>query len=139
MTTFKKATRLFSATLALILVIGVNISVAQSGTVVEVINDSENHTILSELLEITELGNVISQQGPFTVIAPTDEAFESMGPQLEELKNNPEQAESVVIGHLFQGQVSAAEVEPALEIEVAEGDIQATNGLVHVVDQVITQ
>jgi uncharacterized surface protein with fasciclin (FAS1) repeats len=139
MTTYKKAASFFSAILAMILVAGINLSVAQSGTVVDVINDSEDHTILAELLETTELNNVIAQEGPFTVIAPTDEAFEAMGSDLDELRNNPEQAQNVVIGHLFQGEVPASDVEPALEVEVAEGDIAASNGLVHVVDEVIMQ
>lgn len=139
MTTYKKAASFFSAILAMILVAGINLSVAQSGTVVDVINDSEDHTILAELLETTELNNVIAQEGPFTVIAPTDEAFESMGADLDELRNNPEQAQNVVIGHLFQGEVPASDVEPALEIQVAEGDIPASNGLVHVIDEVIMQ
>lgn len=139
MTAFKKTATFFSAILSLVLIAGLNLSVAQSGNVVDVINESEDHTILSELLEITELNNVIAQEGPFTVIAPTDEAFEAMGAELEEIKANPEQAQNIVIGHLFQGEVSAADVEPALEIKVIQGDIPASNGLVHVVDVVIMQ
>jgi uncharacterized surface protein with fasciclin (FAS1) repeats len=45
--------------------------------------------------------------------------------------------QNVVIGHLFQGEVSAEEAEPALEVSILEGDIPASNGLVHVVDEVM--
>ena len=137
MTTFKKASRIFTAFFSLILVAGINLSIAQSGNVVDVINESDDHTILAELLQTTELNNVIAQQGPFTVVAPTDEAFEEMGSELDELREDPEQAQSVIIGHLFQGEVPAEEAEPALKIEITNGDIPATNGLVHVTDTVI--
>ncbi|PKD43399.1 fasciclin domain-containing protein [Rhodohalobacter barkolensis] len=137
MTTFKKTSAIFTALFSLILIAGINLSVAQSGNVVDVINESDDHTILSELLEITELNNVIAQQGPFTVVAPTDAAFEEMGSELDELREDPERAQNVVIGHLFQGEVPAEEAEPALNIEISEGDIPATNGLVHITDTVI--
>src|SRR6056297_975343 len=138
MTTFKKVSTIFTALFSLILIAGINLSVAQTGNVVDVINESDDHTILSELLETTELDNVIAQQGPFTVVAPTDAAFEEMGSELEQVRQDPEQAQEIVIGHLFQGEVTAEEVEPALNIEITNGDISATNGLVHVTDTVIT-
>ena len=138
MTTFKKVSTIFTALFSLILIAGINLSVAQTGNVVDVINESDDHTILSELLETTELDNVIAQQGPFTVVAPTDAAFEEMGSELEQVREDPEQAQEIVIGHLFQGEVTAEEAEPALNIEIKNGDISATNGLVHVTDTVIT-
>lgn len=137
MTTFKKTSRIFTALFSLILIAGINLSVAQSGNVVDVINESDDHTILAELLQTTELNNVIAQQGPFTVVAPTDEAFEELGSELDALREDPEQAQNVIIGHLFQGEVPAEEAEPALNIEISEGDIPATNGLVHITDTVI--
>lgn len=137
MLSLNKLSVVFTTIFAMVLVAGINISVAQSGDVVDVINESEDHTILAELLEDTELDNVIAQQGPFTVVAPTDDAFEAMGDELEQIKADPERAQNIVIGHLFQGEVPATDVEPALEVEVQEGDIPASNGLVHVVDEVI--
>lgn len=133
----KKLTTFFSAVFALVLVAGINISVAQSGDVVDVINNSDDHTIFAELLEATEMDNVISEQGPFTVIAPTDDAFEAMGGDLDEIAADPERAQNVVVSHLFQGEVPASDVEPALDIEVEDGDISADNGLIHSVGEVI--
>jgi uncharacterized surface protein with fasciclin (FAS1) repeats len=128
---------IFSAIFSLILIAGINLSVAQSGNVVDVINDSEDHTIFAQMLADTELDNVVAQQGPFTVVAPTDAAFEALGDELEQIQADPERMQNTVIGHLFQGEVPAADVEPALEVQVASGDIPATNGLVHIVDEVI--
>lgn len=137
MATFKKTSRIFTALFSLILIAGINLSVAQSGNVVDVINESDDHTILAELLQTTELNNVIAQQGPFTVVAPTDAAFEELGSELDALREDPEKAQNVIIGHLFQGEVPAEEAEPALNIEITNGDIPATNGLVHVTNTVI--
>ncbi len=132
-----KFSAILSAIFSLVLIAGINLSVAQTGSVVDVINDSEDHTIFAQMLADTELDNVVAQQGPFTIVAPTDAAFEALGDELEHIQADPERMQNVVIGHLFQGEVPATDVEPALEVQVAEGDIPATNGLVHVVDQVI--
>jgi uncharacterized surface protein with fasciclin (FAS1) repeats len=137
MFTSKKLSNLFTALFALVFVAGLNVTMAQTGNVVDVINDSEDHTVFAQMLADTELDNVIAQQGPFTVVAPTDAAFEALGTDLEQIQADPERMQNIVIGHLFQGEVPATDVEPALEVEVADGDIPASNGLVHVVDEVI--
>jgi uncharacterized surface protein with fasciclin (FAS1) repeats len=137
MFTSKKLSNLFTALFALVFVAGLNVAMAQTGNVVDVINDSEDHTVFAQMLADTELDNVIAQQGPFTVVAPTDAAFEALGTDLEQIQADPERMQNIVIGHLFQGEVPATDVEPALEVEVADGDIPASNGLVHVVDEVI--
>ena len=115
---------------------GLTTAVAQDN-VVDVINNSDDHTIFTELLVETQLSGVISEQGPFTVVAPTDAAFEAMGAEFEQMRSNPEVMQNIVIGHLFQGEVSAEEAEPFLGIEIKEGDIPASNGIVHTTDEVI--
>lgn len=133
----KKISLIISTVFSLLLIAGIGLAQAQSGSVVDVINDSDDHTIFAELLAETELDEVIGQQGPFTVVAPNDEAFNELGDELERIQSDPELMQNVVIGHLFQGEVTAEEAGPTLEIEVVEGDIQASNGLVHVTDEVI--
>lgn len=139
MLTIKKIRRYSTALFAIFLVAGLNLSQAQSGdnTVIDVISQSEEHTILAELLEETELNNIISQPGSYTVIAPTNEAFEAMGNDLDALRENTQELQNVILGHLFQGEVSADEVAPALGIEIHEGDIPASNGVVHTTNEVI--
>lgn len=126
-----------TALFALVFVAGLNITMAQADTVVDVINESEDHTIFAELLAETELDNVVAQPGPFTIVAPTDEAFSALGGELDQLRESPEQLQNIVIGHLFQGEVSADEVGPSLGVEIEEGDIPASNGLVHSSESVI--
>ncbi len=132
-----KVSAIFATLFAMLFMAGINVAVAQSGNIVDVINSSEDHTIFAELLAETELDNVIAQQGPFTVVAPTNEAFEALGADLDQLRANPDQLQNIVIGHLFQGEVEAADVEPALGIAIEEGDIAASNGLVHISSEVV--
>jgi uncharacterized surface protein with fasciclin (FAS1) repeats len=136
MTTKMKFSSVIATLFAFVFLAGLNTAIAQD-SVVDVINASEDHTIFSELLEESELDNVIAQPGPFTVVAPTDEAFEAMGDELDQIRENPDALQNVVIGHLFQGEVTAEEAEPALGITVETGDIPASNGLVHVTNEVI--
>lgn len=136
MFSFKKLTGILSAMIAIVLVAGINVTMAQ-GTVVDVVNNSEDHTIFAELLEMTEMDQIISEQGPFTVIAPTDNAFNALGDELDQIMTDPERAQNAVVSHLFQGEVPSEDVEPALGIEVTDGDNPADNGLVHVVNEVI--
>ena len=112
---------------------------AQNGTVVEVINSSPDHAIFAELLDTSELDQVISQDGPYTVIAPTDNAFQELDLNLGELRNTPDQAQDVVMEHLFQGEVLARDAENALDIMIIQGDIRASNGIIHITDEVIGQ
>lgn len=133
----KRFSAILTAMLSLFLISSVGLVQAQQGSVVDVINDSDDHTIFAQLLAETELDEVIGQQGPFTVVAPTDDAFQALGDQFDQIQQNPEMMQNVVIGHLFQGEVTAEEAAPTLEIEVVEGDIPASNGVVHVTDEVI--
>lgn len=133
----KRFSVITSFILSIFLIAGFSNLQAQD-TVVDVINNSEDHTIFSELLAEAGLEEVISQPGPYTIIAPKDEAFEAMGSELEQLRANPDQLQNVVISHLFQGEVPSEDVQPNLGIEVEEGDISASNGLVHVTNEVVS-
>lgn len=138
MNSLKKVSSIFSVfALMFAFAFTVNSAHAQDGNVVDVINESDDHTIFSELLAETNLDDAISDQGPFTVIAPNDEAFEALGDELEQIKADPDMLQNLLIGHLFQGENTAEDVEPALGVNIITGDIPASNGLVHVTDEVL--
>lgn len=133
----KRLSVILSVFLSIFLMAGITAATAQDSNVVEVINNSENHTVFADLLNETGLSDVVSQAGPYTVVAPTDQAFEKMDANLEDLRANPDSLESVVISHLFQGEVPASKAESSLGIEITEGGIQASNGMVHISNEVI--
>lgn len=117
---------------------------------------------LAAALDAAGLVETLKGPGPFTVFAPTDEAFASLPAGTVEnlLKpENKEQLIEVLTYHVVPGKVAAAEVvklEEAqtvnggtLEIDAESGgvkindanvsvtDIAASNGLIHVIDKVL--
>lgn len=114
---------------------------------------------LVKAVEAAGLAETLSGEGPFTVFAPTDEAFAKL-PEgaLEGLLKNPEALKSVLLYHVVAGKVMAADVaklktaKTALgqsvkidtsngvrvdNAEVVKTDVLASNGVIHVIDAVI--
>lgn len=137
----RRSTKVISTVTTFLIAILVGIGNVQAQeTLAAVVDNSEDHTTFAELLETAELKSVLEQPGPYTVLAPTDEAFEELGDeQINTLKENPQQLQNVLIGHLFQGNVSASDVENARPVNITKGDIESSNGTVHVIDEVILE
>ena len=134
-----------------------------TNTVVDIIVNSNVHTILEAAVLEADLAGALSGEGPFTVFAPTDEAFaalaEALGATAADLLALPELADILlyhVVGatafstDLSDGQMVAtlngAEVEVSIECDgsifindaqVILADIEADNGVVHVLDAVL--
>ena len=106
--------------------------------VLAVLNASEDHTIFSDLIEEAQLTETLQQQGPFTILAPTDDAFEPMEEELDELRQSPQQLQSILINHLFQGEANSEEVEQQFNVEIENGDQEASNGVIHSINEVFT-
>jgi len=106
------------------------------------------------------LVETLKGEGPFTVFAPTDEAFAAIPEaDLEALLADEEQLTAVLTYHVVSGKVMAAEVieldtvttveGSEIDIEVIDGgvmvdganvvtaDIETSNGVIHVIDAVI--
>ncbi len=116
-------------------------------------------TTLTKLLTDAGLVETLKGDGPFTVFAPTDEAFAKVDPAtLEKLAANPEALKQVLTYHVLAGKVMAADVasgpvtmvsgdEATLTAEggtvmidkanVTTADVVATNGVIHVIDAVL--
>ncbi|KPJ76600.1 MAG: hypothetical protein AMS19_13065 [Gemmatimonas sp. SG8_23] len=107
-----------------------------------------------------DLVAVLQGEGPYTVFAPTDEAFARIPEEdLQALLADKEALTQVLLYHVVPGKVAAADVvtlssaETAagqdVSIEVVDGsvkvddatvvatDIEASNGIIHVIDRVI--
>lgn len=136
-------------------------SAATNETIVAVAASNDSFKTLTAALEAAGLTETLAGEGPFTVFAPTDAAFAALpaGTVEELLKpENKDQLIKVLTYHvvpgeatsssLSSGEVKTVEGSPiAVEVsdqgvmvnkaKVVQPDIQASNGVIHVIDQVI--
>jgi uncharacterized surface protein with fasciclin (FAS1) repeats len=122
--------------------------------------EAGSFTTLAAALEAAELVGVLQGDGPFTVFAPTDDAFAKL-PEgtVEALLADKEALTRVLTYHVVAGRVTSDQVVGLSEaqtvagliapIEVIDGevyvsgakvvatDIQASNGIIHVIDTVM--
>lgn len=130
-------------------------------TVVDLASGDERFTTLVKALRAADLAEALDAEGPFTIFAPTDEAFEKLpAGVLEDLMKpeNKEKLASVLKYHVVPGKIMASDVKPMkastlngsefvvtvvdeeVRIDnatVIKTDIVGTNGVIHVIDSVI--
>lgn len=82
-------------------------------SIVDVAMNSKNHTTLVKLIKASDLVQPLEGKGPFTVFAPTDEAFEKL-PEgtLEELMKpeNKEKLQAILKYHVVPNRLSSERV-----------------------------
>ena len=134
---------------------------ADKGDIVAVAVGAGSFNTLVAAVKAAGLVETLQGAGPFTVFAPTDEAFAKLpkGTVEELLKpENKEKLVAILTYHVLAGKVMAADVKTMsaktvngkkLDIKVAEGkvtvdnatvvktDIAAKNGVIHVIDSVV--
>jgi uncharacterized surface protein with fasciclin (FAS1) repeats len=116
-------------------------------------------TTLAKLLTEAGLVDTLKGAGPYTVFAPTDEAFAKVpAATLDALGKDPAKLKAVLTYHVVPGKVMAADVRPG-QVKTVEGeditvttsgsdvmvndakvvktDIAASNGVIHVIDTVL--
>lgn len=123
---------------------------------------ADDFTILAKALEAAGLIDALKADGPYTVFAPTDEAFGRLpkGTIAELLKpENKDQLVNVLTYHVVKGKVAGSTAVTLKEADalnkqkiklsfkdaalfvnqarVIKTDIQASNGVIHVIDNVI--
>lgn len=131
--------------------------------VVEIAIADERFSILVEAVSKAGLVEVLSAEGPYTVFAPTNDAFEALFIELDingidDL--TAEQLTPILLYHVVSGEVMAADVKSGkvstlnedawMNIEASSKgvtidkgsevvitDIVATNGVIHVIDKVL--
>jgi uncharacterized protein (TIGR02145 family) len=129
-------------------------------TVADIIVESDVHTMLEDALIATDLIGVLSGEGPFTVFAPTDDAFDALpAGTLEALLNDMDFLTDILVHHLAGGFVLSSDFSDGQEIttllgvdvqvtitgdgvfinqaQVIVADLIADNGVVHVIDAVL--
>ncbi|MCA1800285.1 MAG: fasciclin domain-containing protein, partial [Actinobacteria bacterium] len=134
-----------------------------TNTVVDIIINSDVHENLEAAVIAAKLDGALSGDGPFTVFAPTDDAFAALGTEtIDALFDDAEGALAEILkyhvksGKIMAGDLSDGQIATMLEgtdafISLFDGkayinqamitvtDIEADNGVVHVIDAVITQ
>ena len=129
-------------------------------TVAEIIADSEVHTVLAAVLDSTNLDEALAGTGPFTVFAPTDAAFDALGPTvILELLTNNTALTNVLTYHVAGDSLTSADLSDGQNITTLFGedvtvtidgdmvmindatvilaDLIGSNGVVHVIDAVL--
>ena len=134
-------------------------------TIVDIAVEDGRFTTLVAALQAAELVETLQGPGPFTVFAPTDDAFAALGDTVATLllPENKQQLTDILLYHVVPGKVMAADVVglngqmvdtalagKQLSIKVDMGsvylnenvmviitDIEASNGVIHVIDAVL--
>jgi uncharacterized surface protein with fasciclin (FAS1) repeats len=134
---------------------------AADQTVVEIAAGNKDFSTLVAAVKAAGLAETLSGKGPFTVFAPTNEAFAKLPKGTVETLLKPENKEKlagILTYHVVGAKVMAADVKPGkvktvngkeFEIKVVDGtvmvdnakvvktDIVGKNGVIHVIDAVI--
>lgn len=133
----------------------------EQSSVIEVMHDLEQCGTFLRLLEATDLSVRLEEEGPFTLFAPTDEAFDQLPPGTIEQLLKPENAERlmrILAYHIVPGALTAEmlgdadalqslegeELEPSHnrglfinQASIVEGEIEVANGIVYLIDEVL--
>ena len=151
-----------------------NTGEAETNTIVDVASADDNFTTLVTAVTAANLGTALSAEGPYTVFAPTNDAFAKLPEGTVETLTTEETdtLATILQYHVVEGAVDAATLTAAIE-QAGEGgytintlgggtltatieggavmltdaaggkatvtatDVEATNGLIHVIDTVL--
>lgn len=127
--------------------------------IVDTAVDAGIFTTLVAAVEAAGLVDTLKGEGPFTVFAPTDDAFAAL-PEgtVEGLLADPEALAAILTYHVVAGKVMSTDLSDGMtaatvngaeitigteggvtvnDANVVTADIEATNGVIHVIDAVI--
>ncbi|MCS6774125.1 MAG: fasciclin domain-containing protein [Thermoflexales bacterium] len=131
-------------------------------TIVDIAVEAGSFKTLVQAVQAAGLVDTLKGEGPFTVFAPTDEAFGKVDKETLESLLKPENKDkltAVLTYHVVPGKVMAADVVKLTSAKTVQGsdvtikvedgavyvsgakviqtDIMASNGVIHVIDTVI--
>ena len=134
---------------------------AQDKDIVDTAVDAGSFTTLVAAVEAAGLVETLKGEGPFTVFAPTDEAFAALPEGTVEnllLPENKDQLVAILTYHVVPGSVMSTDLTDDMTATTVQGsdvtidldngvmvedatvvtpDIAASNGVIHVIDKVI--
>jgi uncharacterized surface protein with fasciclin (FAS1) repeats len=135
---------------------------AADETIVGVAAGNPDFSTLVAAVQAAGLEETLSGTGPFTVFAPTNEAFEDLPAGLVDallLPENKEVLTQILTYHVVEGEVLSTDIQPG-PVPTVEGedivirvqadgdvkvnradveavDVEASNGVIHVIDEVL--
>ncbi len=132
---------------------------AQSADLTETLSSQGSFTQFARGLDTAGLTDTLRSAGPYTVWAPTDDAFARLSPRVRASLQDPSALKQVLQYHLAPGVVTAAQIVQVPNVRTVEGeqvkitaadggvrindsqviqpDLQAANGIIHVIDAVL--
>ena len=127
--------------------------------IVDIAVNTDGFSTLVAAVKAADLVDTLKSPGKFTVFAPTDEAFAKLPPgTIDTLVQNPPQLARILTYHVVSGKLmkeDLAKVDSVTSVEgapiaidcsddfevknatVIAADIEADNGVIHVIDNVI--
>lgn len=132
-----------------------------SETIVDVAIANGSFETLVAAIQAADLGETLSAEGPYTVFAPTDEAFAALPEGILEtllLPENKETLQQILTYHVVASEVPSSDIAPGAvptvadedvtlsvddstvmvnEATVVQPDVMASNGVIHVIDTVL--
>jgi len=136
--------------------------VAPHGDLIETLRASGQFTTLLKGLDATNLTAVLKANQGLTLFAPTDAAFAALPPaDLARLMSDPSALQKVLMHHVINAKVTSAQIKGSkgpwpsvagdgIELDgsgemlmadnadIVQADVAASNGLLHVVDHVLS-
>jgi uncharacterized surface protein with fasciclin (FAS1) repeats len=133
----------------------------EAGTIVDVAVANGSFETLVAAVTAAGLAETLSSEGPFTVFAPTDDAFAALPEGLVDcllLEENVDSLTAILTYHVVDGAVMSTDLTdgpvPTLQgeeitvdltdgvtlnesVNVAAADVEASNGVIHVIDGVL--
>lgn len=134
---------------------------SDAGTIVDVAAGNDDFSTLVAAVDAADLQDTLSADGPYTVFAPTNAAFEALPDGVLDKLLEPENKETlteILTYHVVSGEVTSDMIEPG-DVETVEGstvtittdggevmvneakvetaDVDASNGVIHSIDAVL--
>ena len=128
-------------------------------SIIDTAADAGSFTTLIAAVKAAGLADTLSGPGPFTVFAPTDDAFAALpAGTVEGLLADPAALAKILTYHVVAGRVMSTDLSEGMQATTVNGasatitlaggprvagaaittpDIEATNGVIHVIDAVI--
>ena len=134
------------------------VPLASAQTIWEVAQDNSDLSMLVQAVEAAGLSDTLSGEGPFTLFAPTNEAFEKLPQgQLNALLENSDALTQILTYHLVPERFATSDISADMtEFETVQGsplpitqigvgqaavievNIEASNGVIYLIDSVLT-